>query len=195
MDGEILISLTEKHAPTASSIAMLRRELPTRFARAAVLLSAGRHRRSGAELRPAGADRCAHLGPGSGRGVRAGLADRARPDARARAWSTRTCSRCPNAPALTVDVDRALATQTGVTQQEAANNVLVATNSSAQTAPNFWVDPRNSVSYPLVVQVPTYRIDSSQDLQTLPVTSSGGRRVGPAAAESRLLRPRARCRW
>ena len=35
---------------------------------------------------------------------------------------------------------------------EAANNVLVATNSSAQTAPNFWVDPRNSVSYPLVVQ-------------------------------------------
>jgi Cu/Ag efflux pump CusA len=46
----------------------------------------------------------------------------------------------PNAPALTVDMDRALATQTGVTQQEAANNVLVATNSSAQTAPNFgWI--------------------------------------------------------
>jgi hypothetical protein len=44
-----------------------------------------------------------------------------------------------------------------VTSEEAANNVLVATNSSAQTAPNFWVDPRNSVSYPLVVQVPTYR--------------------------------------
>ena len=38
------------------------------------------------------------------------------------------------------------------------SNVLVTTNSSAQTAPNFWVDPRNSVSYPLVVQVPTYRI-------------------------------------
>ncbi len=70
----------------------------------------------------------------------------------------------PDAPALTVDVDRTMATEVGVTQQEAANNVLVATNSSAQTAPNFWVDPRNSVSYPLVVQVPTYRIESSQDL-------------------------------
>jgi multidrug efflux pump subunit AcrB len=80
----------------------------------------------------------------------------------------------PNAPALTVNMDRALATQTGVTQQEAANNVLVATNSSAQTAPNFWVDPRNGVSYPLVVQVPTYRIGSSQDLQTMPVTSGAG---------------------
>src|SRR6202023_2642489 len=80
----------------------------------------------------------------------------------------------PNAPALTVDLDRALATLTGVTQQEAANNVLVATNSSAQSAPNFWVDPRNSVSYPLVVQVPTYSFASSQDLQTMPVTSGGG---------------------
>jgi multidrug efflux pump subunit AcrB len=79
----------------------------------------------------------------------------------------------PNAPALTVDLDRALATEEGVTQQEAANNVLVATNSSAQTAPNFWVDPRNSVSYPLVVQVPTYSFASSQDLQTMPVTSGG----------------------
>src|SRR6202142_2727101 len=87
----------------------------------------------------------------------------------------------PNAPALTVDMDRALATQTGVTQQEAANNVLVATNSSAQSAPNFWVDPRNSVSYPLVVQEPSYRIGSAQDLKTMPVTSSAG------AEQSQLL--------
>ena len=80
----------------------------------------------------------------------------------------------PDAPALTVELDRALATEEGVTQQEAANNVLVATNSSAQTAPNFWVDPHNSVSYPLVVQVPTYSFASSQDLQTVPVTSGSG---------------------
>ena len=32
MDGEILISLTKKHTPTAALIAMLRRELPARFA-------------------------------------------------------------------------------------------------------------------------------------------------------------------
>jgi multidrug efflux pump subunit AcrB len=71
-----------------------------------------------------------------------------------------------------------LSAQAGVTQQEAANNLLVATNSSAQTSPNFWVDPRNSVSYPLVVQVPTYRIGSSQDLQTMPVTSATGEASG-----------------
>ena len=70
----------------------------------------------------------------------------------------------PDAPSLTVDVDRALASESRHDPAEAANNVLVTTNSSAQTAPNFWVDPRNSVSYPLVVQLPTYRIASSQDL-------------------------------
>ena len=80
----------------------------------------------------------------------------------------------PDAPALTVDVDRTLAQQVGLDQQTLANNVLVSlTNSSAQTAPNFWVDPRNGVSYPLVVQMPTYRINSTQDLWTLPVTATG----------------------
>jgi multidrug efflux pump subunit AcrB len=50
--------------------------------------------------------------------------------------------------------------------------LLVTLNNSAQVAPNFWVNPRNSVSYPLVVQTPTYRIDSAQSLWTVPVTAS-----------------------
>jgi multidrug efflux pump subunit AcrB len=49
---------------------------------------------------------------------------------------------------------------------------LVTTNSSAQTTPNFWVDPHNGVSYPLVVQMPTYHINSVQDLSTMPVTAA-----------------------
>jgi multidrug efflux pump subunit AcrB len=79
----------------------------------------------------------------------------------------------PDAPALTVDVDRALANEVGMTQRDAANNILVAANSSAQSSPNFWVDPRNSVSYPLVVQQPTYNFGSTQDLQTMSVTAGG----------------------
>src|SRR6202008_4158548 len=71
-------------------------------------------------------------------------------------------------------LDRVLANEMGLTQQQAANNVLVSTNSSAQVAPNFWVDPRNSVSYPLVVQVPSYSIDSTHDLWTMPVTAAAG---------------------
>ena len=177
MDGEILISLNEKHEPTARLIAMLRRELPKRFAELQFF------------FQPADiVDQVLNFGQPAPIDVRISgpnqeeafaLASRiARSLTQVAGVVDSHVFQVPNAPALTVDMDRTLATQIGVTQQEAAENVLVATNSSAQTAPNFWVDPRNSVSYPLVVQVPTYRIKSSQDLETLPVTSSGGTDAG-----------------
>ena len=177
MDGEILISLTEKHEATAKIIAILRQELPKRFAELQFF------------FQPADiVDQVLNFGQPAPIDVRISGPDQTEAFALASKIArslTRVAGvvdshvyQVPNAPALTVDMDRTLATETGVTQQEAANNVLVATNSSAQTAPNFWIDPRNSVSYPLVVQVPTYRIDSSQDLQTLPVTSSAGASSG-----------------
>jgi len=79
----------------------------------------------------------------------------------------------PDAPALTINVDRTLGNQLGVSEDEVAKNVLVTANSSAQTVPNFWIDPRNSVSYPLVVQMPTYRVTSTQDLATVPISAAG----------------------
>ena len=177
MDGEILISLTEKHTATAKLVAMLRRELPERFAELQFffqpadivdqVLNFGQP--APIDVRISGPDQDAAFA----------LASRiARALTRVAGVVDSHVFQVPNAPALTVNMDRALATETGVTQQEAANNVLVATNSSAQTAPNFWVDPRNSVSYPLVVQVPTYRIESSQDLQKMPVTSGAGATSG-----------------
>jgi multidrug efflux pump subunit AcrB len=177
MDGEILISLTEKHTATAKLIAMLRRELPARFAELQFF------------FQPADiVDQVLNFGQPAPIDVRISGPDQveafalaskiARALARVAGVVDSHVFQVPNAPALTVNMDRALATETGVTQQEAANNVLVATNSSAQTAPNFWVDPRNSVSYPLVVQVPTYRIGSSQDLETMPVTSGAGATSG-----------------
>jgi multidrug efflux pump subunit AcrB len=180
MDGEILISLTEKHSPTAALIAKLRRELPARFAQLQFffqpadivdqVLNFGQP--APIDVRISGPDQDAAFA----------LASKiARALTRVAGVVDSHVFQVPNAPALTVNVDRTLATETGVTQQEAADNVLIATNSSAQTAPNFWVDPRNSVSYPLVVQVPTYRIGDAQDLETMPVTS------GTGAASGQLL--------
>ncbi|MDP9087639.1 MAG: efflux RND transporter permease subunit [Pseudomonadota bacterium] len=177
MDGEILISLNEKHTPTAAIIAMLRHELPARFAELQFF------------FQPADiVDQVLNFGQPAPIDVRISGPDQdaafalasqiARALTRVAGVVDSHVFQVPNAPALTVDMDRALATQTGVTQQEVANNILVATNSSAQTAPNFWVDPRNSVSYPLVVQVPAYRIGSSQDLQTMPVASGAGATSG-----------------
>jgi multidrug efflux pump subunit AcrB len=177
MDGEILISLTAKHEPTAKLIAMLRRELPRRFAQLQFF------------FQPADiVDQVLNFGQPAPIDVRISGPNQEQAFALAARLARALTGvagvvdahvfQVPNAPALMVDMDRTLATETGVTQQQAADNVLVATNSSAQTAPNFWIDPRNSVSYPLVVQVPTYRIDSVLDLETLPVTSSAGAAPG-----------------
>ncbi|MHB8475784.1 MAG: efflux RND transporter permease subunit [Steroidobacteraceae bacterium] len=181
MDGEILISLNEKHTPTAQLIATLRRDLPAHFAQLQFF------------FQPADiVDQVLNFGQPAPIDVRVSGPDQGEAFTLASAIArdlTRVPGvvdshvfQVPNAPALTVDMDRALATEAGVTQQEAANDVLVATNSSAQSAPNFWVDPRNSVSYPLVVQVPTYRIDSSQDLKTMPLASAAGNGQGQLLA-------------
>ena len=173
MDGEILISLKEKHRPTAELIAQLRRELPRRFAELQFF------------FQPADiVDQVLNFGQPAPIDIRVSgprneeayllAAKLARDLQKVPGVVDSHVFQVPNAPALTVDVDRALAAELGTSQQVTANNVLVATNSSAQTAPNFWVDPRNGVSYPLVVQLPTYRIDSTHDLWTMPVTAGGG---------------------
>jgi multidrug efflux pump subunit AcrB len=170
MDGEILISLTPRHAPTAQLTAMLRRELPRRFPALQFF------------FQPADiVDQVLNFGQPAPIDIRITGTDTASTYALA-ARLTRLVARIPgvvdahifqvpDAPALSVDVDRALATQLGISQREAASNVLVTTNSSAQTAPNFWVDPSNGVSYPLVVQEPTYDIASSGDLKIMPVSN------------------------
>jgi multidrug efflux pump subunit AcrB len=173
MDGEILISLNEKHKPTAQLIAKLRQALPAHFAQLQFF------------FQPADiVDQVLNFGQPAPIDVRISGPDQteafslaskiARDLTKVPGVVDSHVFQVPNAPALTVDLDRTLATQIGVSQQEAANNVLVATNSSAQSAPNFWVDPRNNVSYPLVVQVPPYRIGTEQDLETMPVASGNG---------------------
>ena len=80
----------------------------------------------------------------------------------------------PTSPALQIDVDRVMARQIDMTQGDVASNVLVALSSSAVVWPNFWINPRNQVSYQLVVQTPQYQVNSVADLKRLPLT--GGRR-------------------
>jgi multidrug efflux pump subunit AcrB len=173
MDGEILISLTGQHAPTADLTALLRRELPQRFPGLQFF------------FQPADiVDQVLNFGQPAPIDIRVTASDT---DSAYRLATRLThliaripgvvdahVFQVPDAPALAVDVDRTLATQVGLTQQEAAGNMLVTTSSSAQTAPNFWVDPSNGVSYPLVVQQPTYDIATAQDLKIMPVSSVSG---------------------
>ena len=76
-----------------------------------------------------------------------------------------------NYPQINVNVDRTLAGEVGLTQRDVANSLLVTLSGSGQVAPNFWLNPENGVSYPIVAQMPQYRIDSISDLSNIPVTS------------------------
>ena len=77
-----------------------------------------------------------------------------------------------NAPTLFLDIDRTRAQYVGMQARDIAQNVLVSLSSSFQTSPNFWLDPRNGVSYQIAVQTPQYRVDNFQALQNTPVTST-----------------------
>ncbi|CAM2171385.1 Multidrug resistance protein MdtC [Paraburkholderia sacchari] len=74
-------------------------------------------------------------------------------------------------PTLNVSVDRTRAMQAGLTQRDVAQNLLIALSGSSQTTPNFWLDPKNGVSYPLTTMVPQYDIHSLQTLANVPITT------------------------
>lgn len=78
-----------------------------------------------------------------------------------------------NYPQLNVNVDRTIAKELGLTQFDIASNLLITLSGSFQTSPTFWLDIKNGVSYPIVTQMPQYRLDTLQALQNIPMTSVG----------------------
>ncbi|KLD62330.1 efflux RND transporter permease subunit [Dyella japonica] len=86
----------------------------------------------------------------------------------------------PNdAPSINVDVDRVKAIEAGFQQRTIAQNLLIALSGSAQTTPNFWLNPKNGVSYPLTTEAPQYTIDSLQALGNIPLSAGGSKQVVP----------------
>ncbi len=77
-------------------------------------------------------------------------------------------------PTLHMDIERTRVTQVGLTASNVAQSVLVSLSGSFQTAPNFWLNPRNDVTYQVAVQAPQYRMTSMQDLMAIPVISQQG---------------------
>ncbi len=75
-----------------------------------------------------------------------------------------------NVPTLYVNVDRTLASNIGLTEEDVATSLQDTLASSLQTAPTFWLNPKNGVSYPIVVQMPQYWVDTLGDLENVPVT-------------------------
>jgi multidrug efflux pump subunit AcrB len=170
-DGDALIALSEHHAPTDTYIKKLRTILPEKFPGTTFsflpadivsqILNFGLP--APIDLQVIGNDTQANYAYATEllKRVRAvpGIADL-------------RIQQVFNYPQINVDVDRTLAGEVGLTQRDAANSLLITLSGSGQVRPNFWLNPENGVSYPIVAQMPQYRIDSISDLSNLPVTSA-----------------------
>jgi multidrug efflux pump subunit AcrB len=99
-----------------------------------------------------------------------------------------------NAPTIAVDADRSRALDVGLTEKDVTVAMQDTFAGSFQTAPTFWLNPKNGVSYPIVVQTPQYWVETIESLNDMPLTARGEfqllgglaniRRVGSSAVVS-----------
>lgn len=171
MDGEMLVSLNERHEPISQILAMLRKQLPQQYPQLVFF------------FQPADiVNQVLNFGQPAPIDIRVQGKKTAETYALANKINASISHlpgivdahvfQVPESPALSLDVDRQRALSVGLTQQDVAATLLTATNSSAQLSPNFYIDPASKVSYPLVVQVPTYQYSSPESLLTTPVTAT-----------------------
>ena len=78
-------------------------------------------------------------------------------------------SQVVNQPEVRVDVDRAEASEQGITERDVSNEALVSLSSSGQVSPNYWLDRQKGVQYLVAVQTPQYKVDSLDTFRQTPV--------------------------
>jgi CzcA family heavy metal efflux pump len=171
-DGDILVTLKEGHSPTDKWVAALRRELPQRFTGTSFaflpaditsqILNFGAP--APIDIQVAGKNAAAN---------RAYAQELLARIAKIPGIADARIQQPGRSPQLDVNVDRSRAGQYGLTERDVTNNLSNALAGSAQTAPVFFVDPKNGVSYPVVAQAPEYLVGSMNDLSNIPVSGAG----------------------
>jgi multidrug efflux pump subunit AcrB len=82
-----------------------------------------------------------------------------------------------DAPQFKVVVDRMRAAQLGLTEGDVAKSLQESLSGSFKVAPTFWINPRNGVAYPVVVQTPQYWLDSMSALENVPASESDSSQI------------------
>ncbi len=171
-DADILVSLTEKHRPTAEYISALRASLPGQFPGTSFYF-----------LPPDMITQILNFGLPAPIDIQiegADLADN-------RKVVDQVLAQLRHVPGLTdlrvqqdfdypkyhITVDRTKAAQGGFSQRDIATGLLVSLSGSFQTSPTFFLNRENGVNYGLVTQTPQYRVQSLADLQNIPISGPG----------------------
>jgi multidrug efflux pump subunit AcrB len=74
-------------------------------------------------------------------------------------------------PRFEFAIDRTKASELGLSEQDIAKSVLLNLSGSTQVQPTFWLDPYVGVQYLLNIRVPEYRMTSLSDLNSMSVTA------------------------
>jgi multidrug efflux pump subunit AcrB len=78
-------------------------------------------------------------------------------------------------PQYRIDVDRIKAARLQLTETDVIRNVISALMSSAQIAPNLWIEPSSGNPYVIGVQYPEHAVTSKQTLEDIPLSPERGR--------------------
>jgi CzcA family heavy metal efflux pump len=176
-DADILVSLKEKHHPTARYVRELRKTLPTDFPGVTFYF-----------LPPDMVTQVLNFGLPAPIDIQIEGADI---DGN-RQVADKMLAELRRVPGLTdlriqqqfdyptydINVDRTKAAQGGLTERSVATSVLNSLSGSFQVTPTFFLNWKNGVNYNLVAQTPQYKIRSLQDLANTPVTTPGASRSG-----------------
>jgi multidrug efflux pump subunit AcrB len=177
-DGVMLVSLNDGHAPTADYVRELRRILPAEFPESTFYFQA-------ADM----VTQILNFGLPAQINVRTVGYDREKNLQIAGALQRRIASipgivdahlqQEMSAPAFYASIDRARATEFGLTANQIATNLNVSLSSSEQVSPNFWTDPKNGIPYYIAVQTPEHKVHSLNDLTNTPLGAVATPPSGP----------------
>jgi multidrug efflux pump subunit AcrB len=173
-DGEILVQLGEGHRPTAEYVKELRRRFPIDFPTTDFFFLAPDITTQVLNFGLTAPIDVQVVGP---------IANNTRDYALARELRDRIArvsgavdvhlAQVVSEPEIRLNIDRAEASEEGLTQRDVASEALVSMSSSGQVAPNFWLDPKKGVQYLVAVQTPQYRMGSFDDVRSTPVHLPG----------------------
>jgi multidrug efflux pump subunit AcrB len=167
-DGEILVALKSEHRPTAGYVARLREELPKRFPTCTFYFQPADIT---SQILDFGLPAPINVQVvGVRREENLAVARKLRQEmGRIPGIADVHIHQIADYPTLRLDVDRILASELGLTQQNVTGSVLVSLSGTTQVTPNYWVNPQNRINYVLAVQTPPDRIPSVDALISTPI--------------------------
>ncbi|MEN6441949.1 MAG: efflux RND transporter permease subunit [Syntrophobacter sp.] len=171
-DADILVSLSRGHRPTAEYVNLLRARLNREFSSATfyflpadiVNQTINFGLPAPFDIQIVGKDRERN------RAIAVGLLEKLR---KVPGAVDLRVQQPADQPEIHFAVDRAKASQIGLSERDVAGSVLLSLSGSSQVQPNYWLNPRVGVQYLVNIRVPEHSMDSLDALNAIPVSVAG----------------------